>query len=99
MLRMVPLPRKRGRITQAQLLDKQKKGKKRIRRLGKVDIPHEAFIHALSVQALKMGDWLPILPRLRGRGTAEGGGGGTRPQTPHGNAKSNANAWNDGNGD
>lgn len=33
------------------LLDKQKKGKKRMRTFGKVDIPHEAFI-----AALKMGD-------------------------------------------
>jgi GTP-binding protein LepA len=33
------------------LLDKQKKGKKRMRTFGKVDIPHDAFI-----AALKMGD-------------------------------------------
>ena len=33
------------------LLEKQKEGKKRVRRFGKVDIPQEAFIGAL-----KMGD-------------------------------------------
>ena len=31
------------------LLDKQKKGKKRMRTFGKVDIPHEAFIAALKM--------------------------------------------------
>jgi GTP-binding protein LepA len=31
------------------LLDKQKKGKKRMRPFGKVDIPQEAFIAALKV--------------------------------------------------
>jgi GTP-binding protein LepA len=31
------------------LLDKQKKGKKRMRQFGKVDIPHEAFIAALKM--------------------------------------------------
>ena len=31
------------------LLDKQKKGKKRMRQFGKVDIPQEAFIAALKV--------------------------------------------------
>ena len=33
------------------LLDKQKKGKKRMRQFGKVDIPQEAFIAALKVDA------------------------------------------------
>ena len=32
------------------LLDKQKKGKKRMRSFGKVDIPQEAFIAALKVE-------------------------------------------------
>ena len=31
------------------LLDKQKRGKKRMRTFGKVDIPHEAFIAALKM--------------------------------------------------
>jgi translation elongation factor EF-4 len=31
------------------LLDKQKKGKKKLRQYGKVDIPQEAFIAALKV--------------------------------------------------
>ena len=33
------------------LLDKQKKGKKRMRQFGKVDIPQEAFIAALKMDA------------------------------------------------
>ena len=33
------------------LLEKQKKGKKKMRTFGKVEIPHNAFI-----EALKMGD-------------------------------------------
>ncbi len=33
------------------LLDKQKEGKKRIRQFGKVDIPQEAFIAALKMDA------------------------------------------------
>ncbi len=32
------------------LLDKQKKGKQRLRTFGKVDIPQEAFIAALKVE-------------------------------------------------
>ena len=32
------------------LLDKQKKGKQRLRTYGKVDIPQEAFIAALKVE-------------------------------------------------
>jgi translation elongation factor EF-4 len=51
MLRLVPLPRKRGRIPQAKTARQAERGKKRMRRFGKVDIPQEAFI-----QALKMGD-------------------------------------------
>jgi GTP-binding protein LepA len=31
------------------LLDKQKKGKKKMRQFGKVDIPQEAFISALKM--------------------------------------------------
>ena len=31
------------------LLDKQKKGKKRMRTFGKVEIPHDAFIAALKM--------------------------------------------------
>jgi GTP-binding protein LepA len=33
----------------AKLLDKQKKGKKKMRQFGKVDMPREAFIAALKV--------------------------------------------------
>ena len=33
------------------LLDKQKAGKKRMRRFGKVEIPQEAFIAALKMDA------------------------------------------------
>lgn len=33
------------------LLDKQKEGKKRMRQFGKVDIPQEAFIHALKMDS------------------------------------------------
>ena len=33
------------------LLDKQKKGKKKMRQFGKVDIPQEAFIAALKVDS------------------------------------------------
>ena len=33
------------------LLDKQKKGKKRMRQFGKVDIPQEAFIAALKMDS------------------------------------------------
>jgi GTP-binding protein LepA len=32
------------------LLDKQKKGKKRLKRIGKVDIPQEAFLAALEIE-------------------------------------------------
>jgi GTP-binding protein LepA len=33
------------------LLDKQKEGKKKLRQFGKVDIPQEAFIAALKMDA------------------------------------------------
>jgi GTP-binding protein LepA len=33
------------------LLEKQKEGKKKMRQLGKVDIPQEAFITALKVDS------------------------------------------------
>jgi len=33
----------------AELLDKQKKGKKRMRQFGKVEIPQEAFVAALRM--------------------------------------------------
>ena len=32
-----------------ELLDKQKKGKKRMRQFGKVDIPQNAFLNALKM--------------------------------------------------
>jgi Membrane GTPase LepA len=32
------------------LLDKQKKGKKRMRQFGKVDIPQNAFLNALKME-------------------------------------------------
>jgi len=43
------LRRRRDAQAQAQLLEKQKEGKKRMRQFGKVEIPQEAFIAALKV--------------------------------------------------
>jgi translation elongation factor EF-4 len=40
---------RRRRHPQAQAARQQKKGKKRLRQFGKVDIPQEAFIAALKV--------------------------------------------------
>ena len=36
---------------QRKLLDKQRDGKKRMRRFGKVEIPQEAFISALKMDS------------------------------------------------
>jgi GTP-binding protein LepA len=41
----------RDATRKGKLLEKQKEGKKRMRQFGKVDIPQEAFIAALMVDA------------------------------------------------
>ena len=62
------------------LLDKQKEGKKRMRQYGKVDIPQEAFIAALKMDAdSASGPVLPCLTRTgRQPGDRRGWSGGDR---------------------
>jgi len=47
----VTRPAKRCPAEKYELLDKQKEGKKRMRQFGNVEIPQEAFIAALKMDA------------------------------------------------